>query len=225
MMRSVVFIFCLFIASNNFAQSQDSLIFDLVNVKGRVTDSRTGKGLKAIIIIQSEGDTQSVLCDDSGYYRCFMQEKKSYTFTLELKDYLFASYTISSLKGQNDFQLQRMTGCHYYRIPSILFEVGTARFLDSIQEQTLDKLALILQENPSLRIHIVGHTDSKGSSKKKHRLSEERVNEVIIYLFGEGIELKRLGGEGLGDSQPLVSNDTEENRQINNRVEFLIEEE
>lgn len=86
----------------------------------------------------------------------------------------------------------------------------------------LDKLAQVLINNPDTNINIYGHTDSKGADDYNMKLSERRANAVKAYLSGKGIASSRLFALGEGESMPIASNDTEEGRAKNRRVEFAI---
>jgi len=87
---------------------------------------------------------------------------------------------------------------------------------------TIEKIAEILNSNPSINVEISGHTDSSGNSEKNLLLSQKRVNRVKEKLIELQIDSHRLRAVGYGANQPLVSNDTKENRQINRRVEFKV---
>lgn len=86
----------------------------------------------------------------------------------------------------------------------------------------LNKLAEHMRENPSMKIELEGHTDNVGSKEKLMHLSKARVEEVKSYLVKKGIRKDRIDGKGYGPTQPIVANDTEENRERNRRVEFRI---
>ena len=73
-----------------------------------------------------------------------------------------------------------------------------------------------------MRIEIRGHTDAKGSDSYNQRLSENRAKAVADYLLSKGINEKRIQSKGYGKSLPIDTNDTEEGRANNRRVEFKI---
>jgi OOP family OmpA-OmpF porin len=80
----------------------------------------------------------------------------------------------------------------------------------------------LLAENPEIRIRITGHTDNVGSDRANQKLSEGRANSVRDDLIKRGISADRIEAEGKGESQPITTNDTEEGRAQNRRVEFVI---
>ena len=91
-----------------------------------------------------------------------------------------------------------------------------------MSEPELESLATFLTENPTVRIRIIGHTDAVGSDEANQILSEGRANAVRDELMVRGIDGVRVEAEGRGESEPIDTNDTEEGRQNNRRVEFEI---
>jgi OOP family OmpA-OmpF porin len=83
----------------------------------------------------------------------------------------------------------------------------------------LKRMANIIKEN-DLRIEIQGHTDNTGSPAYNKELSEKRANAVREYLIAQGIGAAKISIQGLGETQPVASNDTEEGRAQNRRVEI-----
>jgi OOP family OmpA-OmpF porin len=84
----------------------------------------------------------------------------------------------------------------------------------------LDRGASMLQSNPAVRVEIVGHTDARGSDTYNQGLSERRAESVRAYLESNGIAASRLSASGRGESAPVASNDTDEGRAQNRRVEL-----
>ncbi|MEL7543694.1 MAG: OmpA family protein, partial [Pseudomonadota bacterium] len=89
---------------------------------------------------------------------------------------------------------------------------------------TLDKLAAVALRCPKSRIRVAGHTDSRGPESYNQKLSEERAGAVAAYLAEKGVDRSRMRTRGLGESQPLVDNDTRANRARNRRIEFTVTE-
>lgn len=86
----------------------------------------------------------------------------------------------------------------------------------------LDRVVKLLNENPAIEIEMSAHTDSKGTDQYNITLSDNRAKSVRDYILSKGISEKRIISIGYGESRPVVANDTDENRQLNRRVEFTI---
>ncbi len=87
---------------------------------------------------------------------------------------------------------------------------------------SIKEIATVLQENPTVKIKIIGHTDSDGNDALNLDLSKRRALSVKNYLVKEfSIEASRIETDGLGESQPIESNNTAEGKAKNRRVEFL----
>ncbi len=86
----------------------------------------------------------------------------------------------------------------------------------------LDRVLKMLVENPAIEIEMSAHTDSRGSDEYNVTLSGHRAKSVMDYIISKGIATTRIISQGYGESKPVVANDTDENRQLNRRVEFTI---
>ncbi len=103
----------------------------------------------------------------------------------------------------------------------LLFDSGGAT-LKSGAQRALDNLAQFLRKHPERDLAIEGFTDSIGSADSNQRLSERRAHAVKDALTGRGIESWRIHARGYGPSFPVASNATETGRQLNRRVEIVI---
>jgi len=108
------------------------------------------------------------------------------------------------------------------QIENIEFQVAKGSLTQKGQT-TVDKLANILTQYPHIKAEIAGHTDSDGSAIFNQKLSQERVDTVKRRLMSKGIGAARLTAKGYGESQPLVPNTSDENKQTNRRVEINIQ--
>jgi len=86
----------------------------------------------------------------------------------------------------------------------------------------ISKLADILKKYPDSNILVTGHTDSDGSENYNQTLSEKRAQSVSDYTMYKGIISSRLSTVGLGETEPVASNDTADGKQLNRRVEIAI---
>lgn len=104
----------------------------------------------------------------------------------------------------------------------ILFDTNKST-IKSTSKTVLADLGKALQENSSVKIKITGHTDSDGKETDNQKLSAQRAESVKNYLSTNfGIEKSRMLTEGKGESNPIASNDTEEGKKQNRRVEFMV---
>ena len=106
-------------------------------------------------------------------------------------------------------------------LKNIEFEFGKAA-LKANWLPDLDRVLQILNENKNKTIEIIGYTDSKGTEEFNLKLSEHRAKVVHHYLSAKGVDQNRMTYKGMGETNPLESNDTEEGRQANRRVEIII---
>ena len=104
---------------------------------------------------------------------------------------------------------------------NIYFATGKTRILDS-SEPALNELYRFLTARPNQRIRIVGHTDNIGSDRSNQLLSEGRCKEVKQEMVERGILPSRIEIEGRGERDPILPNTSEENRQLNRRVEIIL---
>ena len=79
-----------------------------------------------------------------------------------------------------------------------------------------------MKDNPTIEIEIAGHTDNVGADEYNLNLSLERANSVVAFIVSKGISQNRIIAKGYGESKPIASNDSEEGKQLNRRVEFTI---
>lgn len=94
--------------------------------------------------------------------------------------------------------------------------------LSEAGKMNLDKLATVLANNPDTNINIYGYTDSKGTDSYNLSLSDRRSAAVRTYLASKGVSSSRMNTMGMGEADPVASNDTDAGRAQNRRVEFAI---
>ena len=104
----------------------------------------------------------------------------------------------------------------------IQFALNKAEVL-SVSFALLDEIAKVIQENPHVqKVSIEGHASAEGDDNYNLTLSKARAEAVRAYLVGKGVAAERLASAGHGETKPLATNDTEEGREKNRRVEFHI---
>ncbi|MBO7134613.1 MAG: OmpA family protein [Bacteroidales bacterium] len=110
-----------------------------------------------------------------------------------------------------------------FRLNQIYFEFNSSELLTMSYIQ-LDSLYNILEQKPTVRIEIRGHTDNIGNEGYNKKLSVERAASVYNYLLEKGIPKTRMKYRGFGPNIPVADNSTEEGRELNRRVEIFIVE-
>jgi outer membrane protein OmpA-like peptidoglycan-associated protein len=107
-------------------------------------------------------------------------------------------------------------------LEQVQFDTGKAT-IRKVSDDLLDQVAAVLKEHPELtKLEVQGHTDDRGSRAMNDTLSQARANAVMKAMVQRGVAAERLTAKGYGQNQPLDTNTTEEGRQRNRRVQFII---
>lgn len=107
------------------------------------------------------------------------------------------------------------------KLDRVFFETAKWALLPESHEQ-LGELIALMNEYPSMKIEIHGHTDSRADDDYNEKLSKNRTKSVYEYLVQNGIDKERMKYIGFGEKKPIADNDTPEGRQLNRRVEFVV---
>ncbi|MEZ4221208.1 MAG: OmpA family protein [Polyangiaceae bacterium] len=106
----------------------------------------------------------------------------------------------------------------------IQFEYNSAN-IKAESDGLITEIADVIKKNPHVKkIAIEGHASSEGNAGYNKTLSDKRAKAVMAALVGKGVEATRLTAKGFGSEKPISTNDTEEGREANRRVEFNITE-
>ena len=200
-------------------------------LKGVVLDAITLKPVEASIVLTDNDKNEQVATftsnSSTGKFLVSLPSGKNYGIAVEADGYLFHSenFDIPASEGYNEVNkevlLKKVVIGSSIVLKNIFFDFDKATLRDvSIPELT--RLINFLNEVPSLRIEISGHTDSRGSDEYNQKLSEDRAKAVVAYLVDKGISAKRLEYKGYGETKPIATNETDEGRQQNRRTEFKI---
>ncbi len=104
-------------------------------------------------------------------------------------------------------------------IQSVEFETGSAN-LKRVSRAILFRIVKLMNKYPDYKLSIKGHTDNTGDKDKNVELSRNRAKSCLDYFVANGIDASRVSYRGYGQSQPIDTNETEEGRERNRRVEF-----
>ncbi len=206
----------------------------VATIRGKVTDG-DGQPLEAgikwedLTTGQNVGELKSNPQD--GSYFIALPLGKNYGYYAEKKGY----YAVSkNLDLQNQTEASEVTEDITLvlieelkkkdiavRINNIFFDFGEYT-LQPASYPELKRLAAILKENPDMQVEISGHTDHVGSEAFNLQLSEQRARTVVSFLVANECNPVNLIAKGYGESKPVASNDKDEGRQQNRRVEFRV---
>lgn len=220
--------------------SKNSDIYELDNtvkqdpvvlVKGKVYDAKTKQILSAKIEYNNLKTNKMIgtaISDPkTGSYSIVLPYGFNYSFMAGKENYyaITQNVDLSNLKEYKemevDLYLTPIEKGAVIRLNNIFFDSGKYDLLsESFAE--LDILYDLLKDNKNIKIEISGHTDVVGSDSDNMELSKNRANSVLKYLVGKGITLDRVVSKGYGETKFVAPNTTEEGRQLNRRVEFVI---
>lgn len=133
-----------------------------------------------------------------------------------------ASEQAQSLRRQlENLQLRQTESGVVVTLGDVLFETGQAELRTDARSSLIEVVDL-LQSEPEKKIRIEGHTDSVGSAEANLRLSERRAGSVLETLVSLGVDRSRVTTVGMGEDFPIATNDTEEGRSRNRRVDVIL---
>jgi outer membrane protein OmpA-like peptidoglycan-associated protein len=202
----------------------------LVTVTGKVLDAKTQKPLSANLIfdiLPSQKQVTTIVSTATGEYKTTLSPASFYSVSASAKGYLVTEENIDLTKAVDkqvitkNILLKPIEIGETIRLNNIYFPQGEATLL-SASFAELDQLNKILQQNPTMEILIEGHTDIIGNPNDNMKLSEDRVRAVKDYLVKKGAVATRIQTKAYGGTKPIKTEGTDEERQINRRVEFKI---
>lgn len=204
---------------------------ELTLVKGTIYDAATQSPLEASIDITDNKKNELVNSFDfkgkTGNYLIALPSGYNYGIAVKAKGYLFHSENIDIPAGQGYMELSKDVAMDKVEVGkkiilrNIFFDFDRITIKPESRSE-LGQLIKMMKEMPGLKIEITGHTDNKGTFAYNQELSDDRALAVVNYLVENGIEHSRLSYKGMGFSQPIATNDTEEGRQVNRRIEITI---
>lgn len=204
----------------------------IVKVKGRVLNAETEEPLRAMIRYERlvDGKEIGLTRSDSltGKYQIILPYGFEYGYFADKKGFIPLSANIDLSEIRESKVIER----DLYLMPikespkpitlnNVFFKFAKAELKESSFPE-LNRLLKLLEDNPGMEIEISGHTCSMGSDEYNLGLSQRRAEAIYDYLIKNGISASRLSAVGYGETMPKASNETEEGRQFNRRVEFLI---
>jgi outer membrane protein OmpA-like peptidoglycan-associated protein len=197
-------------------------------VIGAVRDSKTKAPVGATLTVRDISTNEIVSTfhsdDQDGNYVVILQPGRGYVITSEAAGYLFFSerFDVPAESGNTTVRKDiDMTRDIVRLLVFFDFDKATLQKESSVD---LDRAVQWLKANPSVKVELAGHTDNVGSREYNLRLSDERAHAVMNYLVSRGVSSSRLSAAGYGMDEPIATNETEEGRGQNRRVEFRVKQ-
>lgn len=203
----------------------------VVLISGKVFNAKTKEPIGANIEYENLMDGMNagvaVSNPQTGEYRIVLPYGKNYGFMASAEKFIPVSdnldlTTVAEYKEiTRDLYLVPLEVGATIRLNNIFFDVGKATLRPESYPE-LDRLLGYMAQNGKMVIELSGHTDNVGSDDANLTLSQERAKAVVDYLIAKGVEVNRISARGYGETKPVASNDTDDGRQLNRRVEFTI---
>jgi outer membrane protein OmpA-like peptidoglycan-associated protein len=210
-------------------------------LKGVVRDAKTLKPLYSDIELIDVEENKTLAKFESnattGKYLVSLPSGKNYGLIVRAEGYLFHSEnfnipeTAAYQEVEKNVDLQRVEVGSTIVLKNIFYDYNKATLRDASKNE-LDRLTKLLQENPTIKIELSAHTDSRGGDKYNEELSQKRAQSCVDYLIKAGIATDRLVSKGYGEQKLIISDveiaklkfedEKEDAHQQNRRTEFKI---
>jgi OmpA-OmpF porin, OOP family len=204
----------------------------VVIVSGRVVDSKTGKPIqdaKVTYKVLPDGDEGEAYVNPlTNEYKIVLPYGAKYSYRAEVRGSIgiekfidLTQINVHKVIKDDDIKVALIEVGVELPLNNIFFEYAKATLRpDSYPE--LDRIVDTMKENPNLAIEVQGHTDNVGSNESNLKLSQDRAEAVRKYLLSKKIQAARVTSVGYGETKPVATNDTEEGRALNRRVQLAI---
>ena len=219
----------------------DALTKRITILKGVISDAKTLKPLEASLELIDIDENKTLATFESnkttGKYLVSLPSGKNYGLIVRKESYLFHSENFNIPETAAYQEVEKNIGLKKIEVGSIIilknifYDYNKSTLRDASKNE-LDRLTKLLTENPTIKIELSAHTDSRGGNAYNKKLSEERAQSCVDYLVKKGISSDRLEFKGYGETHLIKSEadiaklkfkeDKEAAHQENRRTEFKI---
>ena len=227
-MRILVFLaISLFTAQLGYSQIQNDT--DSAKLIIEFTDTEQNPLTNRMLVVTNQGSDDQEFkgkTDENGKVVIRVPKGNQYQVVYRAVDgpVEFQAFKIPDRRGRLTFtfnpQYERVKD-RIYTLQDVYFNTDKATLRESSYD-ALNDLLSAMQTNKAMRVEIAGHTDDRASAEYNKDLSQRRAESVKAYLVENGIAKDRIRAKGYGESEPVASNETEEGRQKNRRVEVRV---
>ena len=205
----------------------------VVLVSGNVYNAKTKKPLSASLVYETLPDGveagNAVSNPSDGAFKIVLPYNKNYSIraTADLYFAISENLNLDSLikagykEIHKDLYLVPIEIGQVIRLNNVFFDFDKWDLRPESYIE-LNRVVKLLTENPAIEIEMSAHTDSRGTDEYNFKLSDNRAKSVMEYIISKGIGSRRITSHGYGETKPVATNDTDEGRQLNRRVEFTI---
>jgi len=196
-------------------------------ITGKVTDAGDHHPIRATVIFQALPDISEVYIDDShensGAYSIGVHNQNKYLVEVSAPYYKpeLDTLIIADNMDSINYELLSVKPGSVLRLQKIYFNQGQYQIQPNSNEE-LNELLLLLERYPDMIIRLEGHTDRLGGRQANMILSQNRVDEIKKYLIRKGVDQKRIKTQAFGGNRPISTENSEESRKLNRRVEVRI---
>lgn len=195
-------------------------------LRGKVRDFTTNSPIQANLTVTNlDNDSSfSMTTSITGDYKIPILREGRYSVTASTREHIFGSslfyVTPTGVVSPSTFDIKLFKEQGTQRL--LVFYETDKYELQKESTTELERLVRFMKETPDAIVEISGHTDSQGDDDYNKKLSERRANAVVEYLVKRGIASDRLKATGFGETKSVSTNDTEEGRANNRRVEMTV---
>ncbi len=197
------------------------VVYDAISLDPLASDIKVYNNSNDSLVFETTSD------GTEGKYIVTLPSGANYGMNVRADGYLFHSENFNLPADEQfnhiflDIPMYNITSGAKVILKNIFFDFDKATLRkESIPE--LERVITFLLANPTVKIEVSGHTDNRGSHDYNKQLSKARAKAVVEYFISKGIDRNRLTYRGAAYDEPISTNDTDEGRQQNRRVEFKI---
>lgn len=210
---------------------QGIAVCEKVFIKGRVLNKTTREPVQAHVVFENMKDgsiyNKVKTSGPKAEYEIILPLGSKFGFFADAENYLSENQNISTENRvlneviERDLFVVPLEVGQSIRLNNIFFDFAIATLREESFHE-LDRILPYFEKFPNLKIELSGHTDAVGSDTANQKLSEARASSVRDYLIENGVRIDKIEAVGYGESEPVSTNDTDEGRQLNRRVEFKV---
>ncbi|GAB3493776.1 hypothetical protein GCM10027341_09460 [Spirosoma knui] len=200
-------------------------------ISGQVLDAQTKKPVASEVVSGVSGEQKDVAkaeySPETGEYKIILPTQKTYNLTARKEGYFPATETLDLSKDKRfrdikrNLYLVKIEPGQKIVMREVLFQQSQFELMPGANVE-LDRVVAMMEKYAAMELLVEGHTDNQGDWEPNMKLAADRVRVVKEYLTSKGIAENRIQTKAWGPSKPIASNETEEKRKLNRRVEFTI---